>query len=170
MDCWSMMREETSSEMWKLSSPRRGLDPMSLFPGKSEANVAAELATYFNCISTEWQPLEPGDIPRTHSRALPVLLPFQVEGRTRAFKKPKLITRTEINGNKLSLSLSPSRPVQPRTKDTLPRTSICMREWTGTVDLIKALDRQTDGQLVVFTIIINESEADKQTDWQSCLG
>ena len=70
--------------------------PMSLFPGRSEVEVAGELATYFNRISAEFQPLEPSDIPRTHDRDLPVLLPYQVEGRIKAFKKPKSMVKGDI--------------------------------------------------------------------------
>ena len=74
----------------------RPFDPMDLFPGKSEAEVAAELAAYFNRISSEFHPLEPGDIPRTHERGLPTLHPYQVEGRIHAFKKPKSMVKGDI--------------------------------------------------------------------------
>ena len=40
--------------------------------------------------------MEPEDIPRTHHRALPVLEPYQVEGRIRAFKKPKSMVKGDI--------------------------------------------------------------------------
>ena len=69
---------------------------MDLFPGKSEGEVAKELAGYFNRISSEFQPLEPRDIPRTYARSLPVLHPYQVEGRIKAFKKPKSMVRGDI--------------------------------------------------------------------------
>ena len=74
----------------------KAFDPMDLFPGKSEGQVADKLAGYFNRISSEFSPLEPCQIPRTHSRKLPVLLPFQVEGRIRAFKKPKSMVQGDI--------------------------------------------------------------------------
>ena len=74
----------------------RAFSPMDLFPGKGEEEVAAELAAYFNRISSEFSPLEPADIPRTHSRKLPVLRPYQVEGRIQAFKKPKSMVRGDI--------------------------------------------------------------------------
>ena len=76
----------------------------ALFPGKSEAQAAAELAEFFNRISSEFQPLEPCDIPRMHSRELPVLLPYQVEGRIKAFKKPKSMVRGDIFPNLLEKS------------------------------------------------------------------
>lgn len=56
----------------------KAFNSMDLFPGKEEAEVAAELAAYFNWISAEFSPLEPSDIPRTRSRKLPVLRPYQV--------------------------------------------------------------------------------------------
>ena len=54
----------------------RAFDPMELYPGKSEGEVATELALYFNRISAEFSPLEPSEIPRMHSRRLPVLQPY----------------------------------------------------------------------------------------------
>ena len=74
----------------------KAFDPLELFPGSSEEEVAEELAGYFNRISSEFQPLEPTDIPRTHSRKLPVLMPYQVEGRIRSFKKPKSMVKGDI--------------------------------------------------------------------------
>ena len=58
--------------------------------------IANELAAYFNRISQEFTLLEPDDIPRTHDRPLPVLEPYQVAGRIRAFKKPKSKVKGDI--------------------------------------------------------------------------
>ena len=74
----------------------KSFDPMDLFPGKSEEFVTRELAQYFNRISSEFQPLEPSEIPRTFHRVLPTLLPYQVEGRIKAFKKPKSMVKGNI--------------------------------------------------------------------------
>ena len=74
----------------------RAFDPMQLFPGKTEMQAATDLATFFNRISQEFQPLEPSDIPRTHHRELPTLLPYQVEGRIKAFCKPKSMVKGDI--------------------------------------------------------------------------
>ena len=60
---------------FKTKDRPKPFDPLDLFPGKSERQAADELAGFFNRISSEFQPLEPGDIPRTHHRDLPVLLP-----------------------------------------------------------------------------------------------
>ena len=58
--------------------------------------VANEVASYFNRISAKFDPLEPSDISRTYHRKLPVLLPYQVKGRIRAFKKPKSMVKDDI--------------------------------------------------------------------------
>ena len=81
---------------FKTKDRPKQFDPMSLFPGKNEEEVAKELASYFNRMSAEFQPLEPKDIPRTHHRKLPTLEPYQVEGRIRAFKKPKSMVKGDI--------------------------------------------------------------------------
>ena len=57
-------------------------DVLSLFPGKTELEVAEELAVHFNTISAEFEPLEPHQIPQTKPRSLPFLEPYQVAGRT----------------------------------------------------------------------------------------
>ena len=46
-------------------------------------------------ISSEFSPLSDTDIPKTYSRSLPKLLPYQVSGRIRANRKP----RTKIRGD-----------------------------------------------------------------------
>ena len=61
----------------------KSFDPMDLFPGKNEEEVAVELAAYSNRISSEFSPLKPSDISR----------PYQVEGRIQAFKKPKSMVK-----------------------------------------------------------------------------
>ena len=58
-------------------------------PGSSDSKVAEELAAYFNAVSSEFDPLEPDQIPTTHDVTLPVLEVWQVAGRLKHFKKPK---------------------------------------------------------------------------------
>ena len=60
-------------------------DVRLLFPGKSNVEVAEALAEHFNRISSEFSPLEPSEIPITRNKTLPLLLPYQVAGRIRAF-------------------------------------------------------------------------------------
>ena len=81
----------------------KNFDIMDLRPGKSEGEVAAEAAAYFNRISSEFSPLEPRDIPATYHRALPLLSPATVQKLLIKAKKsgsmvqgdifPKLINR-----------------------------------------------------------------------------
>ena len=54
------------------------------------------MAGHFNAISSEFEPLEPHQIPRTKPRRLPMLEPFEVAGRIRDFKKPKSIVAGDI--------------------------------------------------------------------------
>ena len=63
-------------------------DVKMLFPSMMEEEVVEELAGHFNKISSEFSPLEAGDIPYTKDRELPMLEPFQVAGHLRAFRKP----------------------------------------------------------------------------------
>ena len=81
-------------------SVRRGLrkqfDVRVLFPGKNDKQIECELAGYFNRISQEFVPLELSDTPRTHDCQFPVLLPYQVAGRIKSFKKPKSMVRGDI--------------------------------------------------------------------------
>lgn len=77
-------------------SPRQ-FDVRSLFPGKTDAQVADALAAFFNRISQEFQPLELKDIPRTHDNEIPLLHPFQVEERIKAFKKPKSMVKGDTS-------------------------------------------------------------------------
>ena len=67
-----------------------------LFPGKGDQEVAEILAEHFNAISREFQPLQASEIPVTKDRRLPTLLPYQVAGRIRAFRKPKSMVKGDI--------------------------------------------------------------------------
>jgi hypothetical protein len=71
-------------------------DVKDLFPGLSSNEAAEELADFFNKISREFDALEPSDIPTSHQRDIPVLEPYQVAGRLRAFKKPKSMVKTDV--------------------------------------------------------------------------
>ena len=55
--------------------------------------VAELLAAHFNRISSEFDPLEVHQIPTTHWKNLPILLPHEVAGRIRAFKQPKSMVK-----------------------------------------------------------------------------
>ena len=71
-------------------------DVCSLMPDEDDYAVAEALAVHFNAISSEFQPLEPSDIPPAPRKVLPVLEPFQVAGRIRAFRKPRSMMRGDL--------------------------------------------------------------------------
>ena len=56
---------------------------------QSDTKTAEDLANYFNCISCEFDPLMPGEVPCTRGRELPVLDVYEVAARIRKFRKPK---------------------------------------------------------------------------------
>ena len=58
--------------------------------------MAELLAEHFNAISREFNPLQMHEIPVTRDRILPVLQPFQVGGRIRAFRKLKSMILGDI--------------------------------------------------------------------------
>ena len=71
-------------------------DVRELYPGLSDEEVSEELAGFFNQISSEFEPLDPVDIPITHNRELPPLEEYQVAGRVKAFKKPDSMVLTDV--------------------------------------------------------------------------
>ena len=62
----------------------------------SEAQVAECLADHFNGISSEFEGLDPADVPTTYSCPIPPILPDQLIQRLRVFKKPKSMVRHDI--------------------------------------------------------------------------
>ena len=74
----------------------RMFDVREILPGKSDPQVAEELADYFNAVSLKFDPLSPDQIPRTRDRALPVLEVFEVAGRIKRFRKPHSMVPGDI--------------------------------------------------------------------------
>ena len=68
----------------------------TLRPDKSEAEVAEEAAHFFNRISNEFTPLEPGDIPSTYHRDIPLLSPANVADIIKNAKKPNSMVKGDI--------------------------------------------------------------------------
>ena len=62
-------------------------DVRNLFPGDSDEEIANKVADYFNTISSEFSPLAGG--ADGVGNDFPELLPYQIAGRLRAFRKPK---------------------------------------------------------------------------------
>ena len=65
-------------------------DVRDLMPeGQTDEDIVENLASFFNRISDEFDPLSPEEIPCTMDKELPVLHDYEVAGRIRRFKKPK---------------------------------------------------------------------------------
>ena len=71
-------------------------DVRTLLPGRSDGEVADEIANYFNAISREFSPLQPCQIPFTYDRPLDYLAPGQVEKMIRAAKKPSSTVKGDL--------------------------------------------------------------------------
>ena len=71
-------------------------DVSSLFPGKTDNEVAEMLAEHFNSISREFVPREPGNIPITYPQSIPKLLPHEVSTRLKRFKKQKSMVAGDL--------------------------------------------------------------------------
>ena len=67
----------------------------SVKPELSDGELALQLSKFFNEISSEFEPLDQSEIPRTYARQLPLLKTYQVAMRIKRIKKP----RTRIQGD-----------------------------------------------------------------------
>lgn len=71
-------------------------DIRALKPNMSDKDLAEDVATFFNQISQEFEPLDPFSIPRTYERQLPRLVPSQVAEKLRLCKKPASMVEGDI--------------------------------------------------------------------------
>ena len=80
----------------------KSFDVRNLRPGVNDSDIADEVAAYFNRISSEFQPLEPHQIPATYDRELAPLSLEEVSKMIKTAKKssmvrgdifPKLVTK-----------------------------------------------------------------------------
>ena len=71
-------------------------DVRTLLPGMGDQEVAEQLASYFNTVSSEFRPLEPDEIPSTFDSGLPVLAVWEVAGHIKNFRKPKSMVEGDI--------------------------------------------------------------------------
>ena len=97
------MKEDAARDFFKqtknyMSKQRPApIDPVNLFPGLSEQEVAELLAKHFNEISNEFVPLDYNeDIPKTFNQPIPPLPVHEVAIRLKKFKKPKSMVRGDI--------------------------------------------------------------------------
>ena len=68
----------------------------TIIQDKSDQEVSEVLAEYFKKVSQEFDPLEPCQIPRTKSEALPILATWEVAIRIKKFRKPKSMVKGDV--------------------------------------------------------------------------
>ena len=71
-------------------------DIRDLCPGQPDREVADQVAKFFNCISQEFEPLEPSQIPFTYHRDLPLLSEDEVMKMIKDAKKPKSMVEGDL--------------------------------------------------------------------------
>ena len=81
---------------FKNAEKPKNFDIRDLRPDNTDAETAEEAAAFFNRISSEFQPLEPNQIPATYHRDLPFLSPAQVSRMLTKAKKPSSMVRGDI--------------------------------------------------------------------------
>ena len=74
----------------------QAFDVRALRPGKSDRDVAEELASFFNRISAEFDPLTPEQVPQTKPRKIDPLQLHEVAARVRRFRKPKSMVAGDL--------------------------------------------------------------------------
>ena len=74
----------------------KSFDVRSLRPGVSDAEVAKEVAEYFNRISQEFRPLETNEIPTTYDREVTKMTEEEVEKKLKTAKKPKSMVQGDV--------------------------------------------------------------------------
>ena len=80
---------------YKAFDKPKSFNVRDLRPNKKDADVADEVAAFFNEISGEFDPLQPSQVPSTYHRDLPRLSPSMVEDRLKKSKK----TSSMVNGD-----------------------------------------------------------------------
>ena len=80
------------------NTPERpqSFDVRTLRPGKTDWEVAEELAVFFNRISAEFDPLTAEQIPNGKRRSLPALSLHEVSARIKRFRKPKSMVEGDV--------------------------------------------------------------------------
>ena len=81
---------------FKNAEKPREFDVRDLRPGRTDKEVADEVAEYFNRISREFSPLEAWQIPMTYHRDLPRLTTSDVEKMLQSAKKTKSMVQGDI--------------------------------------------------------------------------
>ena len=76
---------------FKSAEKPKNFDIRTLRPDTDDKAIAEEVATFFNEISNEFEPLDPFDIPRTYERALPMLSVSEVQKTLVSCKKSGMV-------------------------------------------------------------------------------
>ena len=116
-------------------------DVRSLFPGADDAQIAEHLAQYFNGISQEFSPLEPGDIPVTRDVPLPTLQTFEVAARIRKFRKPRSMVGGDIFPKLLTLFSDFFAILLTSIFNTITETLVWPRDWK--IEYVTAIPKKT---------------------------
>ena len=81
---------------FKSPEKAKEFDVRELCPGKTDQEVANEIAGFFNAISGEFQPLSPDQVPFTYHRELPLLAEEEVMKMIKDAKKPKSMVQGDL--------------------------------------------------------------------------
>ena len=81
---------------YKSTERQKPFEVQCLLPELFDKEVVIELSKHFSSISCKFEPLLTHEIPVTYDKPQPMLLPYQVAGRIRAFKKPKSMVKGDI--------------------------------------------------------------------------
>ena len=81
---------------FKTAERPRAFDVRELSPGKTDTEIANELAEYFNTISREFTPLSTNQVPFTFHREIPLLTEGEVKKMIKDAKKPRSMVHGDI--------------------------------------------------------------------------
>ena len=104
-------------------------DIRTLCPGKADKEVATEVAEFFNTISSEFEPLQTGQIPFTYHRELPSLSESEVEKMIKDARKPKSMVEGDIFPNLVNLCAAKLRTPVTDIFNTIIREHVWPLEW-----------------------------------------
>ena len=107
----------------------KDFDIRTLCPGKSDREVATEVADFFNTISREFEPLRTDQIPFTYHRDFPLLSEPEVEKMLKEARKPRSMVQGDIFPNLINLCVANLRTPVADIFNTIIRTHVWPLEW-----------------------------------------
>ena len=103
--------------------------PLSLFPGADKREVAERMATFFNNISNEYQPLDLTKIPHTFDANIPTIRQEDIIKEVKEGKKPRSRVDGDIFINVLSDCITElSKPIA-RILNAIPEQNEWPSQW-----------------------------------------